>query len=271
MSSPISAFMPIPLAVMPPFMAYQSILIGDAFGRGYQFGKRKISELSNEQIKKMSIDDVFRDASVDYLRMIPTVKQAMAQSLDLQVFIVKELIKIIPAMTSMFSKEAPPIISKAVDTAVQQGFGLKQLADAIAGLGHVASSAILPEASAAHEPPVITSRFDTGDTGKRINKSPTKFTSHETRPTNVGLQKTVPVQRSEQNFRAAFKQTTKNIEQGIRTLKALEKHKMKQKTGSARTQVNRQIQQVRQNNSKHIQAQARLANDYKLFYGKTLK
>ncbi len=98
MSSPISGFMPIPLAIMPPFMAYQSLVMGDAFGRAFQFGKRKISAMSNEEFNKLDIVQLYEGISNEYTRIIPTVEKAMAQSTDLQVAIVTEMLKIIPAL-----------------------------------------------------------------------------------------------------------------------------------------------------------------------------
>ncbi len=267
--------MPIPLAVMPPFMAYQSILIGDAFGRGYQFGKRKVSELSNEQIKKMSIDDVFRDASVDYLRMIPTVKESMAQSLDLQVFIVKELIKIIPAMTTMFTKEAPPIIDKAIDTAVDQGFGLKQLADAIASIGHTTADSFLPPASADDggvKYPVIESRFNPKTpTGKRI-VYPSPDLVRVSGGKNIGLQKGTPYpkHKSKGQFRLEFNSAKKGRDSFIRIIKTLQKVRKKAKGSYAYT-VDNQIRGYKKKLSKEIADIARLATNYYKIYGQTLK
>ncbi len=99
--------MPIPLAIMPPFMAYQSLVMGDAFGRAFQFGKRKISAMSNEEFNQLDIVTMFESISNEYTRMIPTVEKAMAQSVDLQVAIVKELLKIIPALAEgLFGKES---------------------------------------------------------------------------------------------------------------------------------------------------------------------
>ncbi len=90
--------MPVPLAIMPPFMAYQSIVMGDAFGRGFQFGKRKVSALSNEEFNKLTISDVYGDVAAEYTRMIPTVEKAMAQSTELQVKIVEEMLRVLPAL-----------------------------------------------------------------------------------------------------------------------------------------------------------------------------
>ncbi len=98
MSLPISGFMPIPLAIMPPFMAYQSLVMGDAFGRAFQFGKRKISAMSNEEFNKLDVVTMFESISNEYTRMIPTVEKSMAASTDLQVAIVKEMLKVLPAL-----------------------------------------------------------------------------------------------------------------------------------------------------------------------------
>ncbi len=109
MSLPISGFMPIPLAIMPPFMAYQSLVMGDAFGRAFQFGKRKISAMGNEEFNKLDIVTMFETISNEYTRMIPSVEKAMSQSVELQVSIVKELLRVIPELgKALFSAETFP-------------------------------------------------------------------------------------------------------------------------------------------------------------------
>ncbi len=105
MSLPISGFMPIPLAIMPPFMAYQSLVMGDAFGRAFQFGKRKISAMSNEEFNKLDIVQLYEGIANEYTRIIPTVEKAMASSVTLQVSIVKELIRTIPALAKTLLSE----------------------------------------------------------------------------------------------------------------------------------------------------------------------
>ncbi len=115
MSLPISGFMPIPLAIMPPFMAYQSLVMGDAFGRAFQFGKRKISAMSNEQFNALNITQMFEQISNEYTRMIPTVEKAMQQSLELQVTIVKELLKTLPAIGQMLNELGIEATGKTLD------------------------------------------------------------------------------------------------------------------------------------------------------------
>ncbi len=107
--------MPIPLAIMPPFMAYQSLVMGDAFGRAFQFGKRKISAMSNEQFNALTISQMFEEISNEYTRMIPTVEKAMQQSLELQVTIVKELLKTLPAIGQMLNELGINATGKTLD------------------------------------------------------------------------------------------------------------------------------------------------------------
>ncbi len=101
-SSPIGGFMPIPLAIMPPFMAYQSLLMGDSFGKGFQYGKRKISAMTNEEFNKMSLPDLFRDSMNEYESMIPTVEKSMDNSTKLQNSIIDRMLKIIPELLGSF-------------------------------------------------------------------------------------------------------------------------------------------------------------------------
>ncbi len=115
MSLPISGFMPIPLAIMPPFMAYQSLVMGDAFGRAFQFGKRKISAMTNEEFNALSISQMFESISNEYTRMIPTVEKSMQASLELQVTIVKELLKTLPAIGQMLNELGIKATGKTLD------------------------------------------------------------------------------------------------------------------------------------------------------------
>ncbi len=54
---PVSGFLPVPLPMMIPFMGAQSLVIGKMFGVGFQYGKRKISAMSNEEFNKLTFQD----------------------------------------------------------------------------------------------------------------------------------------------------------------------------------------------------------------------
>lgn len=90
--SPIGGFMPIPLAMMIPFMATQSMVMGDAFGRSYQYGKRKISAMTNEEFNALTPEMLTQEILSQYKNMIPHLKQSIQDSTDLQNYIVEKLI-----------------------------------------------------------------------------------------------------------------------------------------------------------------------------------
>ncbi len=94
----IGFFAPLPLAMMLPFMAGQSMIMGDAFGKAYQYGKRKISAMSNEEFNKMDANTLGRELIEDYTKIVPHLKVAVHQSLDFQKLIITELVKIIPTI-----------------------------------------------------------------------------------------------------------------------------------------------------------------------------
>ncbi len=109
---PVGGFMPIPLAMMIPFMATQSMIMGDAFGRAFQYGKRKISAMSNEEFNAYSSQKMSSDIFKTYEMAIPDIKQSIHMSQELQHFIVKEFIetaqRVITGTTEEFKDEDNP-------------------------------------------------------------------------------------------------------------------------------------------------------------------
>jgi len=71
------------------------MMMGDAFGKAFQYGKRKISAMSNEEFNAMTPDDLAREINTDYTAIIQTMPEAMAQSRDFQRLILIEMGKII--------------------------------------------------------------------------------------------------------------------------------------------------------------------------------
>ncbi len=110
---PIGGFMPIPLAMMIPFMATQSIVMGDAFGKAYQFGKRKISAMSNEEFNALKLSDLIADMQVEFKASIPSIKQSINDSTELQNHIIAEMLLILPRITQAGLKGAEEIIHTA--------------------------------------------------------------------------------------------------------------------------------------------------------------
>ncbi len=88
----LSGFLPIPLAMMIPFMGAQSLVLGKAFGEGFQYGKRKISALTNEEFNKLTPSDIAANSRKELQDMIPEMKASISDMRDFQSFIVHELI-----------------------------------------------------------------------------------------------------------------------------------------------------------------------------------
>ncbi len=89
----LSGFLPIPLAMMIPFMGAQSLVIGKQFGEGFQYGKRKISAMSNEEFNKMTPQKLAQDNAAELRQMIPSMQKAITDMRSFQSFIVRELIE----------------------------------------------------------------------------------------------------------------------------------------------------------------------------------
>ncbi len=90
--SPLGAFMPLPLAMMIPFMATQSMVMGDAFGRAFQYGKRKISAMSNEEFNATSMEQQASEMFAAYKHIIPELRESILDSKELQKFIIIQLL-----------------------------------------------------------------------------------------------------------------------------------------------------------------------------------
>ncbi len=72
----IGLFAPLPLAIMIPFMAAQSFAMGQAFGTSFQYGKRKISSMSNEEFNKLTAQQAHAEIQSDIRDMIPSMNQS---------------------------------------------------------------------------------------------------------------------------------------------------------------------------------------------------
>ncbi len=90
----IGFFAPLPLALMIPFMAGQSLIMGESFGKGYQYGKRKISSMSNVEFNKMSSQDLAVGLETDYKALLPALTRAVKDSDKFQTMVVNEMVNI---------------------------------------------------------------------------------------------------------------------------------------------------------------------------------
>ncbi len=140
----IGFFAPFPLALMVPFMAGQSLAMGEAFGKGFQYGKRKISSMSNEEFNALNFQQLAESIHTDYKMMIPSLEQSIKASDRLQDAVFKALadvIKDIPSQILDFfgdvsgaSRSALP--STTTSTSASQ-FGVTTQVRAGSGLGDI--------------------------------------------------------------------------------------------------------------------------------------
>ncbi len=91
----IGFFAPLPLALMIPFMAGQSLAMGEAFGKGFQYGKRKISSMTNEDFNKMDFGQLSASIATDYRMLIPHLSQSVKDSNEFQRLIINEMANIV--------------------------------------------------------------------------------------------------------------------------------------------------------------------------------
>ncbi len=66
--------------------------MGEAFGKGFQSGKRRISSMTNEQFNSKTQPQIFAETTADISAMIPSMKKQMTEFTFLQSDIIQELI-----------------------------------------------------------------------------------------------------------------------------------------------------------------------------------
>ncbi len=87
--------MPLPLAMMIPFMGIQSAVMAKQFGENFQYGKRRISAMSNEEFNKLTPAMLQERTNNELKAMIPNMKQSIIDMQGFQEFLVKEFVKMI--------------------------------------------------------------------------------------------------------------------------------------------------------------------------------
>ncbi len=78
--------------MMIPFMGIQSMVMAKQFGENFQYGKRRISAMSNEDFNKLTPAKLLSNANDELKSQIPLMKESMADMRQFQEFIVKEFL-----------------------------------------------------------------------------------------------------------------------------------------------------------------------------------
>ncbi len=114
MSFPISGFTAVPNPMMLSFLATQGFAIMYYGGAGWQFGKRKVSGMSNEQVNNMTPNEFLQQLHGETRTMIPTMQQGM-----------KDMTPLIHTTITQFGsyiQEAIRAIPEAVGNIFQQSY-----------------------------------------------------------------------------------------------------------------------------------------------------
>ncbi len=92
--------MPLPLAMMIPFMGIQSAVMAKQFGENFQYGKRRISAMSNDEFNKLTPKMLQDNANAELKAMIPSMQQSIIDMQGFQEFLVKEFIRMVDSLLS---------------------------------------------------------------------------------------------------------------------------------------------------------------------------
>ncbi len=111
-------------------MAGQSMIMGDAFGKAYQYGKRKVSAMSNDDFNKMDAKQLGQELTQDYKAIIPSLTEAVKSSSDFQNTVLKEMLSIpgdlLAGLTQQFGSTAPPTTSQTQTLTSASDYGTTQ-------------------------------------------------------------------------------------------------------------------------------------------------
>ncbi len=114
MSFPISGFTAVPNPMMLSFLATQGFAIMYYGGAGWQFGKRKVSGMSNEQVNNMTPNEFLQQLHGEIKTAIPTMQQGM-----------KDMTPLINTTITQFGayiREAIKALPEAVGNIFQQSY-----------------------------------------------------------------------------------------------------------------------------------------------------
>ncbi len=95
---PIGGFLPVPLAMMIPFMGTQSAIMAKQFGENYEYGRRRIKSLSNEDFNKLTPQQLMATQRAELNTAIPEIMKSIEDMRELQNFIVKEFVALMAAI-----------------------------------------------------------------------------------------------------------------------------------------------------------------------------
>ncbi len=107
MSLPIGFFAPLPLPMMIPFMGMQSAVMAEQFGTLFQYGKRRISAMSNEEFNALTPEILQIRMTEQLQKMIPEMEKQIQAMSPLVSVIIREFANYIKlAITTVTSSQS---------------------------------------------------------------------------------------------------------------------------------------------------------------------
>ncbi len=116
---PVSGFLPVPLPMMIPFMGAQSLVIGKMFGEGFQYGKRKISAMGNEEFNKLTFQDMMSNARSELKASIPTMNASLH---DMDAMVETIIDKFVGYLQTVIER-SPQILTDVAGSVAASGLG----------------------------------------------------------------------------------------------------------------------------------------------------
>ncbi len=83
-------------------MAAQSFAMGHAFGTSFQYGKRKISSMTNEEFNALSATDLHGELQADIRAMIPNMNQSFKTMEQFQIDIINSMVNTLKIAAQQF-------------------------------------------------------------------------------------------------------------------------------------------------------------------------
>ncbi len=81
-------------------MGIQSAVMAKQFGENFQYGKRRISAMDNDEFNKLTPKILMSNANRELTEMMPEMKESIIQMQEFQIFLVKEFLNMIQNFVS---------------------------------------------------------------------------------------------------------------------------------------------------------------------------
>ncbi len=125
MSLPISGFTAVPNPIMLSFMGAQSFIMMYMAGEAWQYGKRKISAMTNEEFNKLTPIELLKQQQSTLKEAIPSMEKSMKDMQPMIKTIAAEMLAAIPQITAGIGQGISNIINPAETggTTISPGLG----------------------------------------------------------------------------------------------------------------------------------------------------